>query len=164
MCQKRIRDLALLLRLTLAGDGHAKALRLPMAFFDMEASISLCIQWDTYRIGEAHVSSSRMHSLLANPITPSMFAAPVWPDTIARLEALRKQGQPAFNELLANLPASFRLRRIGCASYQTLRRIYQERKGHKLSEWAPFCAFIDSLPYPELLTTPRNPRAPSVHS
>jgi len=145
------KDLALLLRLALAGDGHAKALRLITVHFWFKASLNFCLQWDTYRVGEAHVSSSKMHTLLLNPITPDLFEGEIKTETLTYLEETRLKGKAFFSELLANLPSSFKLERIGCTNYQTIRRIYLERKEHKLPEWRAFCLFVESLPYPELM-------------
>ena len=39
-------------------------------------------------------------------------------------------------------------------NYEVLANIYKSRKDHKLDEWRELCAWIESLPYSELITGP----------
>ena len=55
--------------------------------------------------------------------------------------------------LIQMLPSSYMQLRTWDADYQTLRRIYFARKGHKLNEWKKFREWIESLPYAEELIT-----------
>lgn len=45
------------------------------------------------------------------------------------------------------LPASFIQKRIQMLSYQALRRIWQQRRNHRLPAWHDFCHWIGSLPF-----------------
>ena len=45
------------------------------------------------------------------------------------------------------LPSSFKQKRIQSFSYQCLRRIYFQRRNHRLPMWHTFCRWIESLPY-----------------
>jgi hypothetical protein len=38
-------------------------------------------------------------------------------------------------------------KRVQLFSYQTLRRIYKQRKDHRLPHWHKFCDWIKTLPY-----------------
>ena len=51
------------------------------------------------------------------------------------------------------LPESFIQKRIQVFSYQTLRRIYFQRRNHRLPVWHEFCEWIESLPYASELIT-----------
>lgn len=51
------------------------------------------------------------------------------------------------------LPSSFMQKRIQMFSYQTLRRIYFQRRNHRLPMWHDFCEWIKSLPFAESLIT-----------
>ena len=51
------------------------------------------------------------------------------------------------------LPSSFKQKRIQMYSYQTLRRIYFQRRNHRLPMWHDFCDWIESLPYAKELIT-----------
>jgi hypothetical protein len=37
-------------------------------------------------------------------------------------------------------------------NYRQLKTIYSQRKTHRLPEWKEFCAWIETLPYSELIT------------
>lgn len=50
-------------------------------------------------------------------------------------------------EIKRILPTSYMQRRVQYFSYQTLRRIYYQRKDHRLPHWHKFCEWIESLPY-----------------
>ncbi len=43
-------------------------------------------------------------------------------------------------------------RRIIMVSYQTLRRIYHQRRTHRLPEWRLFCEWITKLPFSWVIT------------
>lgn len=51
------------------------------------------------------------------------------------------------------LPSSFMQKRIQYFSYQTLRRIYAQRKDHRLPHWHIFCDWVKTLPFAEELIT-----------
>jgi len=44
-------------------------------------------------------------------------------------------------------------KRIQMFSYQTLRRIYFQRRNHRLPMWHDFCSWIESLPFADVLIT-----------
>jgi predicted DNA-binding protein YlxM (UPF0122 family) len=50
------------------------------------------------------------------------------------------------------LPSSYNQRRTVQLNYQVLKSMYHARKNHKLDEWRDFCAWIETLPYAELIT------------
>lgn len=55
-------------------------------------------------------------------------------------------------QMIQLLPSSYNQRRTIKLNYETLYRIYHDRKGHKLDEWNEFCAWIESLPLSEVIT------------
>lgn len=50
-------------------------------------------------------------------------------------------------DIKALMPESFIQKRIECFSYQCLRNIVKQRKGHRLPEWATFIEWVRSLPF-----------------
>ena len=58
-----------------------------------------------------------------------------------------------FLDIKELLPESYIQSRVVCFSYQTLRRIYKQRKNHRLPEWHEFCGWIESLPMADKLIT-----------
>ena len=55
-------------------------------------------------------------------------------------------------QLIQLLPSSYNQRRTIMLNYEVLANIYKSRKAHKLDEWRVFCAWIESLPYHEIIT------------
>ena len=52
------------------------------------------------------------------------------------------------------LPTSFIQKRVQMFSYQTLRRIYKQRRNHRLPMWHDFCEWIETLPFFKTLIMP----------
>jgi hypothetical protein len=50
------------------------------------------------------------------------------------------------------LPSSYNQKSTILLNYQVLRTIYPDRRIHKLQEWRDFCAWIETLPYSDLIT------------
>jgi hypothetical protein len=55
-------------------------------------------------------------------------------------------------QMIQLLPSSYNQRATVQLNYAVLRNMYSSRKTHKLNEWRRFCAWIESLPYSELIT------------
>lgn len=55
-------------------------------------------------------------------------------------------------QMIQLLPSSYNQRRTVMLNYEVLANMYHSRKNHKLDEWRDFCAWIESLPYSELIT------------
>lgn len=55
-------------------------------------------------------------------------------------------------QMIQLLPSSYNQRRTIMLNYEVLNAIYYYRKHHKQDEWREFCAWIETLPYSELIT------------
>lgn len=55
-------------------------------------------------------------------------------------------------QLIQLLPDAYNQRRTYMFSYEALAKIYKERKDHRLDEWHELCAWIETLPYSEIIT------------
>lgn len=55
-------------------------------------------------------------------------------------------------QMIQILPQSYNQRATVQLNYAVLRKMYHARKNHKLDEWVEFCKWIETLPYPELIT------------
>ena len=62
-------------------------------------------------------------------------------------------------EAKANLPGGYLQTRLIMVSYQTLRRIWLQRRAHKLPEWGSFIQAMHDLPHCHdlIFVEPRNP-------
>ena len=150
------KDLELATKLCNAGDEHAKFLRGITAWLDIKAPRYWWQEMDTYRIGTESLSSeSTMHTITKDDLSSTDFAgepSTLILDVIDQIKQIRTLDISDGEKLVAIkqiLPESFLQRRIRSFSYQTLRRIYKQRKSHRLVEWRLFCTAIESLPYAE---------------
>jgi hypothetical protein len=112
-------DLELASRLIRAGDEHAKSMRGVIVYATMRCQVGWMIEFDTYRFGiETLSTSSTMH-----------------------IDYKTMTGEELADAKQNGLPDVIYTRTF-MASYQTLRRIYQQRRGHRLPDWKIFCEWI----------------------
>jgi len=124
------KDLHLLSTLIKRGDEHAKAIRGLMVYAEIDAPIWFYRELETYRIGRERLSSeSTMH-----------------------IDCKGLSGEE-LEEAKDNIPMGKVQKTVDVFSYQTLRRIYHQRKNHRLPMWHDFCDWVASLPYAELFIT-----------
>lgn len=117
-------DTKLISALVKRGDEHSKVLRGLIAYVKINAPRYWWVEMDTYKIGAERLSSeSTMHIQGKGLDTDSLI------------------------EMKENLPESTMQQRVWMFSYQTLRRIYFQRKDHRLPQWRMFCDFIEKLPF-----------------
>ena len=118
------RDITLLSTLVRRGDEHAKVLRGVMAWCEINAPRYFWQEMDRYRIGcECLSSESTMH--------------------------IQGKGmkEDELVEMKEHLEEGTMQKRVWMFSYQTLRRIYFQRRNHRLPQWRKFCEWISSLPF-----------------
>lgn len=117
-------DIKLLSTLIKRGDEHAKVLRGVVVWCEINAPRYFWQEMDTYRVGAERLSSeSTMH-----------------------IEG-RGMSEDELVEMKENLPEGHMQKRIWMFSYQTLRRIYFQRRNHRLPQWRKFCEWIEKLPF-----------------
>lgn len=124
------RDLHLMSVLTKRGDEHAKVVRGIMVYALIDAPRYWWQEMDTYRIGTDRLSSeSTMH---------------IQGKGMSEEELLAMKGA---------LTEGTMQKRVQVFSYQTLRRIYFQRRSHRLPHWREFCKWVESLPFSRELIT-----------
>lgn len=129
-CHIATADLKLAERLIKAGDEHAKAMRGIIVYAEITAPIYWWREMETYRAGRERLScESTMHIDCKGLTGEELVQA--------------KEEMPMGKEQTA----------IDTFSYQTLRRIYQQRKNHRLPHWRQFCQWIEQLPFAPCLIT-----------
>ncbi len=121
-------DMALLKKLRRNGDEHAKVLRGIMVWCEINAPRYWHTELDTYRIGAERLSSESTMHIQGKGLS-----------------------EDELIEMKENIRESLMQRRVWMFSYQTLGRIYRQRKNHRLPQWRMFCDWIKSLPYYELI-------------
>ena len=175
-------DQSLMMRLVKAGDEHSKFMRMIHVSMDILAPLYWWKQADTYKVGFVTNSCSTMHKIQAKEFALDDFSHEhVLRDnsvtvnyvendfrilnnlqwlmcTIDLLNAMREayletKDKDFWWQLIQLLPDSYNQLRTCDTNYATLRKMYHQRKGHKLDEWNDFRAWVVTLPYSELITT-----------
>jgi len=117
-------NISLLSKLVKRGDEHAKVLRGVMVWAEINAPRYFYQELDRYRIGcECLSSESTMH-----------------------IQG-RGLSEDELVEMKENLPEGTMQKRVWMFSYQALRRIYFQRRNHRLPQWRTFCEWIETLPF-----------------
>lgn len=117
------KDMHLMSVLVKRGDEHAKVLRGLIVYAEINAPIWFYREMETYRIGRERLScESTMHC------------------------ECRGMGGEELEAAKDSIPMGHMQKTVDMFSYQTLRRIYIQRRNHRLPMWQKFCAWIESLP------------------
>ena len=154
-------DMKLAQNLIKAGPEHRKFLRQIFVSVDITAPLYWWKQMDTYKVATVANSTSTMHKLTSKPITLKSFEIDDFNPEIVyyeipgaqndigmfadfmieQLEFLRQKyletkDKRYWKELVRWLPESWLQTRTWSANYEVVRSICQQRRNHKLNEWA----------------------------
>lgn len=118
------KDMHLMSVLVKRGDEHSKVLRGLIVYAEINAPIWFYREMETYRIGRERLScESTMHC------------------------ECRGMGGEELEAAKDAIPMGHMQKTVDMFSYQTLRRIYIQRRNHRLPMWQKFCSWIESLPF-----------------
>ena len=166
-------DHELMMKLAKGGPVHAKYRRMIVVYVDITAPLYWWKEFDTYKIGTVANSCSTMHKIHEKEFTFADFSfqhlscidigggigAPyqMLKNVITMLNECRKlylqtKDKEYWWQMIQLLPSSYNQRRTVMFSYENLANMFHSRKGHKLDEWREMCAWMKTLPYPELIT------------
>lgn len=176
-------DKGLMERLAKGGPAHAKYRRFITVYLDIVAPLYWWKEFDTYKVGTDSNSCSTMHKIADKEFALDDFSHEhlvdqqdtyVYSETCeefigpketlmvivdmlneTRRMYLETKDKKYWWQMIQLLPSSYNQRRTIKLNYETLYRIYHDRKGHKLDEWNEFCAWIESLPLSEVITGPK---------
>ena len=154
-------DMKLAQTLIKAGPEHRKFLRQIFVSVDITAPLYWWKEMDQYKIGTVTDSTSTMHKLTSKSITLESFEIEDFNQEIVyyevpgaqndigmfadfmieQLEFLRQKyletkDKRYWKELVRWLPESWLQTRTWSANYEVVRSICQQRRNHKLNEWA----------------------------
>ena len=65
---------------------------------------------------------------------------------------LKTKNKKYWWQMIQLLPSSYNQTRNAMMNYEVLANIYKSRRNHKLDCWRDFCAWIETLPYSEIIT------------
>ena len=117
------KDLKLMNTLIKRGDEHAKVLRGILAYTKITAPIYWWWDLETYTVGHQRLLSGSTMNKECKGLTGE--------------ELQKAKGEILFSREIT---------KVDYFSYQTLRRIYYQRKTHRLPEFKQFCDWIETLP------------------
>ena len=118
------KDIALMQKLIISGDEHAKPLRGILAYLDITAPIDWWVEAETYEAGHQRLFSASTMNTEGRGL---------------KGHALRRE--------LNSISFGREVRKIDYFSYQTLRRIVRQRYNHRKAEWHFFIDAVRMLPY-----------------
>lgn len=163
-------DEQLMRRLASAGEPHSKFLRMITVTIDVTAPLYWWKEFDTYKVGTVSSSCSTMHSIHKRDFTPEDFSTdhllPRMKEYMDMMLFTLNTWRRLFNEtgdktcwwqIIQLLPSSYNQRRTIQLNYSVLRRMYFDRRNHKLDEWRAFCDWIKTLPCADILLTEARP-------
>lgn len=118
------KDMKLMSTLVKRGEEHCKALRGLIVYAEISAPRYWWVEMDTYRIGSERLSSESTMHIQGKGLST---------EELVKMKSELKEGTIQ--------------KRAQYFSYPTLRRIYFQRRNHRLPMWHDFCKWIESLPY-----------------
>lgn len=166
-------DYKLMTQLAKGGPVHAKYRRMITVYVDITAPLYWWKEFDTYKVGTVANSCSTMHKIDAKEFTMEDFSTEhlfdedslgvqvysldVFRQIIEALNIARENFKATKDkrywwQMIQLLPSSYNQKRTIMLNYEVLANMYYWRKNHKLDEWHDFCAWIESLPYSEIIT------------
>lgn len=165
-------DMELAQKLNAGGSVHAKYRRFIVCWADITAPLYWWKEFDTYRMGVEKNSCSTMHKIQSKEFTKDMFSTDHLNDLNPHLgiisgnllqalinhlnkcreKFLETKDKAYWWQMIQLLPSSWNQKRTVMMSYEALANMYYWRKNHKLNEWRDFCAWVESLPYSEIIT------------
>lgn len=124
------KDFELISTLVKRGDEHAKVLRGVVVWVEINAPRYWWQECDRYSVGAVCLSSnSTMH------------------------QQGKGLSEDELVEMKEALPEGTMQKRVWMFSYQALRRIYFQRRNHRLPQWRMFCDWIKTLPFADEFIT-----------
>lgn len=171
-------DFHLMQVLANSGPDDGKFLRMIHVQLDVTAPLYWWKEADQYKVGTVTDSCSTMHKIHAKEFELDDFShehiinsvsmgaqeievriSPMQAllTTIECLNSYRElyletKDKKYWWQMIQLLPSSYNQRRTWDLNYAVLRNIYHARRNHKLDEWRELCAWIETLPYSELIT------------
>lgn len=159
-------DHDLMMRLANGGPVHAKYRRMITVYLDITAPLYWWKEFDTYKVGTVANSCSTMHKIADKEFTLEDFSTEhLYPEAVGmclkqtiswlnfyRTRYLNSKDKADWWQMIQLLPSSYNQKRTIMLNYEVLNNMYHFRKDHKLDEWREFCAWIESLPYSEIIT------------
>lgn len=147
------------------GEGHDNWLCGVIVQFDLTFSNKAWVEMERYHFCDIISSQSTMHRMTRFSLDEAFDehtdprVVEIMREKIAEYNALLADPEAnhelleeRYLEILHTNPAGFMLTAGMSTNYRQLKTIYAQRRHHRLPIWREFCAWIETLPYAELIT------------
>lgn len=141
------------------GEGHDNYLLGIVVQFDLSATNKFWVEMERYHFADIVSSQSTMHRIAKFDLDKA-YNEYVDPRMVEIMKQKVEEYNAAEEEKKAELylgllysnPTGFTLTARMTTNYRQLKTIYRQRRTHRLKEWRDFCAWVETLPYAELIT------------
>lgn len=138
------------------GEGHDQYLTGIIVQFDLTFTIKAWTEAERYHFLDFVSSQSTMHRITKFDLDKA-YIEYVDPRIIEIMkekvaEYNKEPSNEKYLEILYSNPCGMKLTARMTTNYRQLKTIYSQRKTHRLPEWRSVCAWIETLPYAELIT------------
>lgn len=139
------------------GEGHDNWLNGVLVQFDLEFTVKAWTEAERYHFLDFISSQSTMHRIASFDLDEK-YDPHTDPRSIEIVKELvdnykRTRDPEDYLRCLMSNPCGMRLTAGMTTNYRQLKTIYSQRKTHRLPEWREFCAWIETLPMSELITS-----------
>ena len=151
------KDLKLANTLIDKGDEHAKHQRGIVVWLEINMPRYIWSELDTYTVGVIPISSESTMYTLGKEVKRGQISENMHEDApVEILEYFTEYANKYSYSpqlLKMGLPEAWMQKRSRAFTYQTLRRLYFQRRNHRLPEWQVFVEAIKKLPYADQFIT-----------
>lgn len=139
------------------GEGHDNWLNGVLVQFDLDFTVKAWTEAERYHFLDFISSQSTMHRIASFDLDEK-YDAHTDPRSIAIVKELVEKYKETrdpedYLRCLMSNPCGMCLTAGMTTNYRQLKTIYAQRKNHRLPEWREFCAWIETLPHAELITS-----------
>lgn len=142
------------------GEGHDNFLCGIVVQFDLTFTIKAWTEAERYHFFDIVSSQSTMHRITKFNLDEAYIEyvdermIEIMKEKVADYNATTDEDERKrkYLEILYSNPCGMKLTARITTNYRQLKTIYAQRRTHKLPEWQAFCAWVEKLPYSNLIT------------
>lgn len=141
------------------GEGHDNFLCGIVVQFDLTFTVKAWTEAERYHFLDIVSSQSTMHRITRFDLDKAYIEyvdermVDIMKEKVAEYNACEgeEEKKKKYLEILYSNPCGMKLTARMTTNYRQLKTIYSQRKTHRLPEWKAFCAWVETLPYANLI-------------
>ena len=131
--------------------GEDKFLRMLQVWVKIEAPLFWWVEFDTYKVGVTSNRSSTMHKLNHTKLTKEMFSYAISDSSMREIQQVIDSDLPIYIKK-GVLPQGIIMSGVVNLNYAVVKRIYLQRRNHRLIQWPMFLdQLFSQLKYKDLI-------------